>query len=227
MATFGSSKTAPRWSPETRSWVSLLLFAHLFAIFVACVTYTRPSGLEQSLHGLFAPYLRNLHLTAYGVAYPFARYYLTHATENDLDFTCEVDVAGRDGASDKVVIPPNGLWPPVRFRRYQNLANAVGTLAAGADANEEYTAILPKAIAGSIIREHDAAQGTFRCRSVFLPDIEAMGEIRAGRRKLQENTVYEAQVFVSPGGVELLKKSQKLEVAPVEKSPRSPSKSPP
>jgi hypothetical protein len=34
------------------------------------------------------------------------------------------------------------------------------------------------------------------------------------------NNVYEAQVIVSPTGVELLRKSTTLEVAPVERGPR-------
>ncbi len=219
MANADPSTPPPQWSSELRSWVSLLLFAHLFALFVAVTTYTRPSALQSTLHGLFAPYLRNLHLTASGVSYPFARYYLTHASESDLDFSCEVDVTNPQGEADKVLLPPEGLWPPIRTRRYQNLVNAVGTLAAGGEANDQYSSVLPKAIAGSIVREHGAKQGIFRCRSTFLPDIENMADVKAGRRKLQENTVYEAQVFVSPNSVELLKKSQRLEVAPVEKSP--------
>src|SRR5262245_51297481 len=88
------------WSSERRSWASLLLFIHLFAIVVAVTTYTRPSGLQVRLHALFAPYLRNLHLTPYPNSYPFARFHLTHGGRTDVDFTCEIDVQTSDGKTE-------------------------------------------------------------------------------------------------------------------------------
>jgi hypothetical protein len=215
------------WSPELRTWVSLLLFAHLFALVVAVTTYARPSGLQEQLHALFDPYLRNLHMTAYPVShpdspvsYPFARYHLTHATPNDVDFAVEVEIPGPDGTIEKIVIPPPAAQPLVRRRRYQALANAAGALATG-ETNDEYTSILPRAIAGSILKQRGATQGTVRCRAHFLPEIEAMGEVDSGRRAALENyrDIYTAQVFVSAAGVELLKKSTTLEVAPVESPP--------
>ena len=211
----------PLWSPEVRTWVSLVLFAHLFAIVVAVTTYTRPSSVQDQLHALFAPYLRALHLAVLPVTYPFARYHLTHASPSDVDFSCEVDVKNQDGSVEKITIPESGLQPRVRYRRYQAMTNAMGSLAEGED-NEELGSILPRAIAGSILKQHDASQGTIRCRAHYLPAIEAMGGIESGRRAPLENyrDVYEAQVFVTAGGIELLKKSTTLEVAPVEGAPK-------
>jgi hypothetical protein len=211
----------PRWSPEARTWVSLLLFAHLFAIVVAVSTYTRPSSVQDQLHALFAPYLRALHLAVLPVSYPFARYHLTHASPSDVDFSCEVDVNKPDGSVTKITIPDVGLQPRVRYRRYQALINAMGSLTEG-EVNEELGSILPRAIAGSILKQSDASQGTVRCRAHYLPAIEAMGGIESGRREALENyrAVYEAQVFASAGGIELLKKSTTLEVAPVEGAPK-------
>jgi hypothetical protein len=209
----------PSWSPEVRTWVSLLLFAHLFAVVVAVTTYTRPSGLQDQLHGLFAPYLRTLHLAVFPVTYPFARYHLTHAATSDVDFSCEVELKDREGALKTITVPELTLWPPVRYRRYQALANAMGTLA-GEEGNEELASVLPKAIAGSILKEQGAVQGTIRCRAHFLPAMESMGTAASGRREPPTNDVYQAQVFVSTGGVELLKKSTTLEVAPVESAPK-------
>ena len=105
-----------------------MLFVHLFAVVVAVTTYTRPSQLQRQLHELFAPYLRNLHLTAYPVSYPFARYYLTHALPSDVDFACQVEFQASPGETQTISIPPEGLQPLVRYRRYQLLANATGTL---------------------------------------------------------------------------------------------------
>lgn len=215
-----SQPSQPTWSPELRTWVSLLLFVHLFALVVAVTTYARPSGLQEQLHALFDRYLRNLHMTASPISYPFARYHLTHATPSDVDFAVEVEIAGQGGAIEKIVIPAPDMQPLVRRRRYQALANAAGTLATG-ETNEEYTSVLPRAIAGSILKQRGATQGTVRCRAHFLPEIEAMGEVDAGRRAALENyrDIYEAQVFVNATGIELLKKSTTLEVAPVEGSP--------
>lgn len=211
----------PPWSPEARTWVSLLLFAHLFAVVVAVTTYTRPSGVQDQLHALFAPYLRNLHLAVFPVTYPFARYHLTHASPSDVDFSCEVDVKNKDGSVDKITLPDLTLQPLVRYRRYQAMVNAMGSLAEG-EGNEELASILPKAVAGSILKQRDATQGTIRCRAHYLPAIETMGSTESGRRGPLENyrDVYEAQVFASGGGIELLKKSTTLEVAPVEGAPK-------
>jgi len=215
------------WSPEIRSWVSLLLFVHLFAVLVAVTTYSRPSGLQVQLHDLFAPYLRNLHMTALPASYPFARFYLTHALPTDVDFTCSVDLTNKDGSVETVSIPASGLWPLVRLRRYQALANAAGTLSEG-EANEDLASILPKAIAGSILQARGASEGTVRCRAHYLPEMEALAGNEAAIRTALENyrDVYQAQVFVTSTGVELLKKSTTLEVAPVETAPKRPSPPP-
>lgn len=221
-----SAPAALQWSPEVRSLVSLLLFVHVFIVFVAVTTYTRPSDLQQRLHQLFAPYLRMFHLTAYPVSYPFARYHLTHALPTDVDFTCEVEFEA-NGQAQTVTIPQRPLWPLIRSRRYQALANATGTLA-DEEGDEDLGGILPRAIAASVLRSYGATQGTFRCRAHYLPQLEQMPEVAAGKREALENyrVTYEAQVIAQGGVVELLKKSRTLEVAPVETSPGTPRTQP-
>jgi hypothetical protein len=210
-----------QWSPETRTWVSLLLFAHLFALCVAVTTYTRPSLLQERLHELFEPYLRNLHLTAFPVSYPFARYHLTHAGPGDIDFSVEVDVDEPDGSTKTVTIPA-ALQPLVRFRRYQALANAAGALASDEFGDDAGASILPKAIAASVLKRHEAGGGIVRIRAHGLPELEDMANLATLAQAARENVsnAYEAQVIVGPTGVELLRKSTTLEVAPVERVPR-------
>jgi len=216
------SASAPTWSSETRTWVSLVLFVHLFVLVVAMTSYTRPSALQLRLHNLFAPYLRNLHLTALPVSYPFARLHLSHATETDADFAVQVDVAGADGKNQTVTLPPDGLWPLVRFRRYQDLANATGTLASG-EPGDAVTNVLPKVVGGAILREHGATGGVIRVEALGLPDPENAVSLAAIAKAARERVtnVYEAQVIVTPSSVELLRKSTTLEVAPVEPAGRS------
>ena len=205
------------WSAEVRSAASLLLFIHLFAVIVAVTTYTQPSLLQRRLHELCDLYVRNLHLSAYPVTYPFARFHLTHANPTDVDFSCEmtIDSAGPDAAP--IVIPPPGLQPLVRYRRYQALANATGTLAEDA-LDDGAAGILPRAIGGSILKRRDAAQGEFRVRAHYLPEIDDMATVESGDRAPLENysNTYEAQVFVSGDKVEILRRSSTLEVAPAE-----------
>ncbi|MEX2113300.1 MAG: hypothetical protein WD845_08950 [Pirellulales bacterium] len=210
------------WSNEARTIASLLLFAHLFAVVVAVTAYTQPSVLQQRLHELFDPYLRNLHLTAYPISYPFARYHLTHALPSDVDFTCQVQFESTDGPAE-FVIPPPGLLPPVRTRRYQLLANAAGALASS-EVGDDSAAVLLKAIGGSILERHAAAQGSLKLRAHYVPELDDMPAVDAGRTAPLENyaTVYEADVLVSNGQVDILKKSETLEVAPSSARSRGP-----
>lgn len=227
-----SNPTPPKvtWGSEARTAASLLLFAHLFAVIVAVTTYTRPSFLQQRLHEVFDPYLRNLHLTAYPVSYPFARYHLTHALPIDVDFSCQVQFQDAAGHDQTISIPAAGLQPMVRQRRYQTLANAAGSMSDD-EANEDAAGILVKAIGGSILKRHGAAQGTFRLRAHYLPEIEDIAGVVPGRGVPPANyrDVYEAQVLVDGDRVDVLKKSTTLEVAPVESgagesAPRRPTR---
>jgi hypothetical protein len=206
------------WSPEARTWASLLIFAHLFAVVVAVTSYTRPSLLQGRLQELFEPYLRNLHLTAYPVTYPYARFHLTHAMVGDVDFSVEIEAQQADGSTVKTTFPPT-VQPLVRFRRYQSLVDAAGTMAAD-ESFENIAGILPKTLAGSTLRREGAPGGTIRIRSHSLPELENMASLDQVARFLRDNIedVYAADVIVSPSSVELLRKSTTLEVAPIENS---------
>jgi hypothetical protein len=218
MTEHDESPASPTWGSETRTWVSLLLFAHLFALVVAATSYTRPSLLQDRLHALFVPYLRNLHLTALPVSYPFARFHLTHAGPIDNDFAVEIDARKADGTTETVILPP-AVQPLVRFRRYQALANAAGALASDEFADDN-ASVLPKAIATSILAREAADGGVLRIQSHGLVNLDEMTSLEGVAQAAREsvNEIYQAQVIVSPGGVELLKKSATLEVAPVERS---------
>lgn len=219
------STPPPAWSSETRSWVSLLLFAHLFAVAIAVTSYTRPSILLDRLHGLFSPYLRNLHLTALPTTYPYARFHLSHGGPSDADFRIEVDAERADGTTTTTSIPSGPLQPLIRLRRYQALANTAGSLASG-EAAEVYAGILPKSIAASVLRQQDAQGGVIRIQSLGLPTESDMTGLAGIARAARENVgdVYEAQVLVGPLGVELLRKATTLEIAPIggAKAPSAP-----
>jgi hypothetical protein len=213
---------APQWSSETRTWVSMLLFVHLFAVVIAVTTYTRPSLLQERIHTLFQPYLRNLHLSPFPVTYPFARFHLTHGNESDIDFSIEVDVPETDGSNRTVTIPPQTLQPLVRYRRYQALANAAGTLAVG-EVPSDASGVLPKAIAGSVLRRAGATGGLVRIKGFALAELDSSAAITpyASAEPPVIRDIYDAQVIVTPTSIELLRKAATLEVAPVEGARRS------
>jgi hypothetical protein len=223
------SKSPPpvTWSPETRTWVSLLLFAHLFAVAVAVTAYTRPSNLQRQLHGVFQPYLRNLHLTSLPNSYPFARFHLGHAGETDVDFRVEVSPRGAADPETVFQLPDAPLQPLVRLRRYQALANATGTLATG-ELGDAVPSVLPKTIAAYALKQLGAQGGEISVQSLGAPDPDALNNLTTIERASREsvNDIYEAQVILGPSGVELLRKATTLEVAPIEGASRNAAPTP-
>lgn len=223
------SKPSPpiAWSPETRTWVSLLLFVHLFALAVAVTSYTRPSNLQRRLHEVFQPYLRNLHLTALPNSYPYARFHLGHAGETDVDFRVEVTPRGTTDPATAFELPDAPLQPLVRLRRYQALANAAGTLGSG-ELGDAVPSILPKTIAAYALRQLGAQGGEISIQALGAPNFDQLNNLTTIERASREdvNNVYEAQVIVGPSGVELLRKATTLEIAPIEGAGRDAAPAP-
>jgi hypothetical protein len=205
------------WSPETRTWVSLLLFVHLFALGVAITAYTRPSNLQRRLHEVFQPYLRNLHLTALPNSYPYARFHLGHGGATDVDFRVEVTPRRAGDSETAFELPSSPLQPLVRLRRYQALANAAGTLGSG-ELGDALPSLLPKTIGAYALRQLGVSSGEIRIQSLGAPDFEQLNNPTTIERASRENVnnIYEAQVIQGPAGVELLRKATTLEIAPIE-----------
>ncbi len=151
-------------SAEVRGLVSFVLFVHLFLVAIALTAYTSPSSLQERLRDLFAPYLVTLNFDLNPNAYPMGRFYLTHERETDVDATIHIDARLPDGSERSLTIPEPGLWPGERRRRYQALANAAETLVE----SDEMQAALPRAIAGSVLREWGATGGEVRIERHLL-----------------------------------------------------------
>jgi hypothetical protein len=196
------------------------LFIHLFSIVIALASYTAPSTLQERLRTLLAPYLATLNFDLNPNAYSTGRFYLTHDLPVDVDAVIHVEATLPDGQQRSITIPEPGLWPLERRRHYQALANAANTLVE----NDDYQAILPKSIAGAILRSWGASDGTVRIQR-HLP--LQMDEVNSSDSSKSDpfspkhySTVYEAKVLVSPSGqVDLVKKVAAGEVAPVDKMP--------
>lgn len=212
----GSQRELEPVTPSTAQAVaSLLIFIHLFLVAIAFTSYSSASALQQRLLSVFGPYLKTFNFDVnrtYGAA---ARYHLTHALQTDVDYTVEVDGKVK-GTVERVGIPPGGLWPRQRQQRYQALANATGWLAE----DPVVQSILPRAIAGAVLDSLGAAQGTVRCRAHYLTPLENMSSGTPAQRDPYDPSyykiVYEADVLVADGNVDLLKRSAAAETAPVE-----------
>jgi hypothetical protein len=213
---FPISDQPPASSSPVRTLISLLIFIHLFGVSLALLSYTAASPIEQRVLEIL-PYLKVLDIDPIHTYPSLARWHLTHSMPNDVDFSVEVTAVLSDGGTQTVTIPPPGLWPAQRLRRYQSLANVMGTLVE----NEDFESLLPKAIAGSILRQAGSKRGTIRIVAHDLPTMEDMTSSRPERRDpnnaAYRRRVYEAQVLVGKDSVNLLKTSAAGEVAPVER----------
>jgi hypothetical protein len=185
---------------------------------IGLTAYASPSSLQTRLKSFFGMYLQNLNFDFYNSA----RLYLTHALPSDIDYTVEVSSTSATGEVATLTLPPADLFPPQRTRRYQSLVNAAGTLVTGEQIDEEMGAVLPKAIAASLLVRQGATSGTVRVRAHYLMPIEDFESAEIARRDpfnpMRYATSYEAQVLLRPDGVDLLKTSAAGEVAPVEKN---------
>ena len=218
-----STSLAANLTPEVRSSISLALFVHWFMVCVAVSSYVAPSDLQARLQRLFAPYLQTLNFNlshTYGSA---PRLFLTHAALNDVDFIVEVGAQLADADSPRRSLPPHGLSLPIRRRRFQNLANAMGSLVQ----NENADSILPRAVGGVLLRQLQLEQGEMRILRHLLVGMDEAGSSDADARNPYApnyyQTAYEAQLLTTSGVVELMKRSEARDVAPVERraAPRS------
>lgn len=208
--------------PESvRTWISLLLFIHLFMVAVAILAYPSPSTLEQRLCSTLNPYLRTLNFNLNHSAYSASRLHLTHAQDHDIDFKITATTTLKDGQQDVVTIPdPNARG--IRYRRQLAYANVAGSLAK----NEQYEAILPKAVGGALMAQTGTKNATVMISERRLP---AMEDITAGdeqRRNLNSGYYlrrsYEGNVFRIDRKVEIIKKAATGDVAPAQRGAATP-----
>jgi hypothetical protein len=198
-------------SETTRTIVSLLLFVHLFCLFVVLSANLVPSPLQRQLVSAVATYARLLNFDP-----NFTRYHLTHGVEDDDDHFVEVSLAESPDAP-LARLPAVGLRSGLRSRRYQTLAAALAFYASREV--DSVSAEFAKAIGAYVIRQHNASRVVVRCRwhrsLPLAPEQQgASGSSDPFDASLYE-TVYEADVWLEPdGSVQVLKKSSPREVAP-------------
>ncbi len=195
------------WKAGTRSVVSLLLFMHLCTIAVA-LTSTSPSPLQIRLLDVFRPYLAPLHLM---VDYT-SRFHFTHGPEEDLDHFLTVEWSEGAEGGQSFRLPTRKIPGSPRFHRLQLLANTAADFAR----SETWEVEIPRALASYYLNRWNQEEATVRVMAhVPLSTAEVARDTDPdGEDYLRP--VYEAKATVFQGEVQLLKRSEALEVAPAQ-----------
>jgi hypothetical protein len=194
-ATSSESDPQPAPGDNTRAFVSLLLFIHLFIVLVCLAANLTPSELEMRLLHMFRPYAQLLNFDLDGT-----RYYLTHATENDVDHRWEVlPVESDEGTENEWQVMRRGLRGGERYLRYQRFADA---LAFSAESDE-----LPSLLAEGVARHYSQQLETplqeLRCRRHSLQAFATAAnadELADPDNPAYFSEVYRAQVVATEGG---------------------------
>ncbi|MCL6501647.1 MAG: hypothetical protein K6T86_03100 [Pirellulales bacterium] len=226
----GSSVT-PTGAPNqaVRTTVTFLLFLHLCALAIGVASRNAsPSPLAFQLRAVpgIRPYLQML---AMDLSYQYQiSYYqparvgppaLLEAAPEDTDHFFELELGRGDGPPLQVRLPPRGMQPPLRRKRYQRLAVNTALLVE----DDTLAGLIPRAVAARLVHETGADSGRIACRRVYPRPMDAWQSNNPqdldpyGSAYLR--TVVEYDLIVQPGQVEVLKRESAQDVAPASQEP--------
>jgi hypothetical protein len=198
-----------------RTFVSLLLFVHMFALGLVFFSNFEGGDWDSALLGrmksVVRPYMYPLWLDR-----PY-HYHLTYGHE--LDFDHYIDVAlVTPGSSEETIVrlPDDDLGIGPRRDRYERLAWHFARRAA-ATAPDPLNELLPLAIGAGVLKQNDATRAQVRCFRRVTPNLD---DVREGiQRNTPDERVYAADVFFLPGyeQPQLNKIGEARDVAPVTK----------
>jgi hypothetical protein len=152
--------------------VSLLLFAHLFAL-LAAVLSNPADGMASRLFfklgnvRFLSGYTEALWMeSAYDFFYTYGNNDFVLALSTDHRMEAELTLAGGDKRT--ISIPDVGRFPRVRYQRYKNLCNnAARTI--GQQGAESF---VPAAVLESLMRSTDAVSGTIRTKRRLMQTMD-------------------------------------------------------
>ncbi len=209
------SPPVPEGAPDgnVRSIVSLLLFVHVFCLFVALSGNYYLSPLQIRLLNALGPYVQLFKLK------PTAPYHLTDASELSDDHFIEVEVTAGAQQGEILRLPESAVRGNSAKRRFNLLAKTMGaTSYLGAEQN---TAAFARAIGAHALNEGNNQEVVVRCRR-YQPQPRQMDPAAAATpadptAEAYLTTAYEARVWRDRSGqVQLLKIEEKKVVAPLE-----------
>jgi hypothetical protein len=202
--------------PAWHTLVSLLLVIHWFCVFVVLSANFFRSALQEDLVRVLRPYTRLLNFDP-----NFARFHLTHGSEDDDDHF--VEVVSPDAPDEPVARYPqrNHLPGGEPRHRYQALASVLGFFSRRED--DATCAELAKVIGAAAMSRDQLQRVVVRCRWHRAQPLEL--DRADGTNPADPNapayfeTVYEADVWIAEdGSTQVLKKSSRREVAPATRN---------
>jgi len=204
-------KTVEEERPAGRPFLSLLLFFHLFLIFVALCGNHFPSALQSRLVGLFSPYLRVMNFDL-----NFTPYYLTLGSADDQDHRIEVLAASSsDGSGEWLSLPDVGWRAGERYKRYQRLADSMAFF--GERQQDNLSALFARSVAESFLNQRQIVPEQVRCRRILPQDRSAVeGGTPEQRDPLSDQyftEVYRANTIVDGANVSVIKAEEAGQVA--------------
>lgn len=164
-----TASAAPPLPPEgMRTFITLLLVVHLFAVIVAVVTNFRIFAAPDTntyrrvqLRNVPAvvPYLQLLHMDlSYGFNYTYADQF-----DTDHHFEVELDWTGESHGDEAVVLRlPSYGGNGLRRSRYLNLGRSAAQRMGDGSAAQE--SLLPHAVARTLLKERGITTGNHRLR---------------------------------------------------------------
>jgi hypothetical protein len=197
-----------------RSIASLLLFIHVFCLFVALTSSTRDfSVLQVRLTNAVAPYI------LFTKVAPNAPYDLTNGTEASMDHFVEVEITSGAQKGEVIRLPQGRVGGSPVQRRLEILARTMGfTSYLGAEQN---TAAFAKSLGGAVLSQGDNQEVIVRCKR-FEPQARERDTTNPATPDdptdpAYERLAYQARVWRDRSGqVQLLKIEEKKVVAPLE-----------
>ena len=199
--------------PESalRTVVSLVLFIHLFLVFLCLTSNLSISMVQSRLLGVFGPYTQFLNLDL-----NFTPYHLTHATINDVDHRIEVLPKGADENDDEqwTVLPDVGLQGSDRRQRYQRLAHVLSVLAE----QDAASGAIAKDVGEYFYHHRSVEPVQLRGRRHLLQPWQAINSATADERDANSSRYYQdsyrANLIVNKNGsVDVAKRGASGEVA--------------
>ncbi len=193
-----------------RGVISLLIFIHLFCVWVGMSANVGRSALQARLLSRLRPYTQLLNFDL-----DFTPYHLTHATMLDVDNRIEILPEGLDAAdADNWIVLPDAVYPGgLQYKRQQRLAD---TLAFYAE-SEDYAGFIAQGVAANYLQQRQIRPAQIRCRRHLLQPREAPTGTAAEQNPndpLYFEVAYAANVVVGRDGrVSVVKIDEASQVA--------------
>ena len=217
-----SNSSDPSLPDSVRTWITLLLIVHLFALAAIALAHTGQSELTERIRRrvpLLQPYMRRVWMDN---RYTYADYVNPHPDARlDSQFFIEVDEELADGTTQKLTLPGASMWPETRRRRYLTLARNLAAVV-GSDMEAPFAQMVSS---GLLAEQPDAISLRLTCLERFTPtasgDPPEDSSAVLGDDGVYSATIYACQAWINEDdrSTEIRKQEEPRRLAPVVPTP--------